>query len=76
VNRPCWSTAATCGTSPGQPLEVEAQNEHLQRCRASAGRGFVWRCGAETIEAFVHARFVTTVLGLSAFLAGFVWLVL
>jgi hypothetical protein len=76
MNRPCWSTAATGSSHAGGPLEVAAQYEHLQRCQNQSGRSFAWRCGTETVRAFVQARFVTTVLGLLVFLAGAAWLVL
>jgi hypothetical protein len=55
---------------------VAAQREHLQRCQNRAGAGFAWLCGAEAVRAFVRARFVTTVLGIAAILAGAAWLVL
>jgi hypothetical protein len=76
MNRPCWSTAATSSSHDGGPLELAAQYEHLQRCQNRSGSGFAWHCGAETIRAFVKARFVTTALGLVVFLAGTAWLVL
>jgi hypothetical protein len=71
---PCWSTAALGGGGAGQPLELVALHEHLQGCRHAAGRGFALRCGAEAVQAFVLARFVSSALALLALLAGAAWL--
>jgi hypothetical protein len=60
-----------CGPLPG---DLEALGEHLQRCRAGTGRGFVWRCGAESVSGFVAARSITSLLGLTVLLVVAIWL--
>jgi hypothetical protein len=71
---PCWSTAAVGGECGPQPRDLEALGEHLQRCRAGTGRGFAWRCGAESVGGFVAARSITSLLLLTVLLAVAVWL--
>ncbi len=60
-----WSTAALGAHAGLSPLELSALVEHLQLCRASAGRLFALRCMFETLEGFVAARFVTTLVTLA-----------
>jgi hypothetical protein len=73
---PCWSTAALGGGGAILPLDLEALGEHLLRCRASTGRGFALRCGAERLNGFVATRFITTLLLVLTLLGGTAWLVL
>lgn len=72
---PRWSTAAVGGECGPLPCDLEALGEHLQRCRAGMGRGFAWRCSAESVSGFVAARSITSLLVLSVLLAIAVWLV-
>jgi hypothetical protein len=76
MNGPCWTTAALGRGDVAEALELDAQGEHLQRCRGAAGRGFALRCGAETVQGFVAARFISSVLVLLAGLAVGAWLLL
>lgn len=71
---PCWSTAALGGGGALRPPDLEALGEHLQRCRAGTGRGFALRCGAERLNGFVAARFITSLLLVLALLGGAAWL--
>jgi hypothetical protein len=74
MNGPCWSTAALGRGDADAALQLDAQGEHLMRCRGAAGRGFALRCSAETVQGFVAARFISTVLLLLSLLAGAAWL--
>lgn len=69
-----WSTAAVGGECGPLPCDLEALGEHLQRCRAGMGRGFAWRCGAESVGGFVAARSITSLLVLCVLLAAAAWL--
>ncbi|MCX7249900.1 MAG: hypothetical protein NTX37_00080 [Burkholderiales bacterium] len=60
-----WSTAAL-GAHAGLPSpELSALVEHLQLCRGAAGRLFALRCMLETLNGFVAAHFVTTLVTLA-----------
>ena len=60
-----WSTAALGAHAGLSSPELPALVEHLQLCRGSAGRLFVLRCLLETLNGFVAARFVTTLVTLA-----------
>ncbi len=60
-----WSTAAFGGHAGLSPLELSALVEHLQRCRGASDPLFAWRCLLETVNGFVAARFVTTLVTLA-----------
>ncbi len=62
---PSWSTASFGDTVDTSPMELSALGEHLHLCRSLSGRLFVLRCGAEAVQGFVAARFVTTVVVLT-----------
>ena len=72
---PCWSTASFGDTADTKPMELSALGEHLDLCRSLSGRLFVLRCGAEAVQGFVAARFVTTlvVLALLIGLGSLAW---
>ncbi len=63
--RPNWSTASFGDAVDTSPMELSALGEHLHLCRSLSGRLFVLRCGAEAVQGFVAARFVTTVVVLT-----------
>lgn len=72
---PRWSTATFGREVCTSPMELSALNEHLRQCNAQRGVVFRMRCAAETLNAFIGARFMTTlsllalpILLLSAFL--------
>jgi hypothetical protein len=65
VPGPNWSTASFGDTVDTSPMELSALGEHLHLCRSLSGRLFVLRCGAEAVQSFVAARFVTTVVVLT-----------
>ena len=60
-----WSTAALGAHAGLSSLELSALIEHLQLCRSSSGRLFALRCMFETLNGFVAARFVTTLVTLA-----------
>jgi hypothetical protein len=62
---PNWSTASFGDAVDTSPMELSALGEHLHLCRSLSGRLFVLRCGAEAVQGFVAARFVTTVVVLT-----------
>jgi hypothetical protein len=63
VASPLWSTASFGQTADTSPMELSALGEHLNLCQGSRGRLFALRCVGETMNAFLAARFVTTVVG-------------
>lgn len=72
---PCWSTAAV-GSGAILTPDTESLGEHLQHCRAGAGRDFALRCGAERLNGFVAARCISTLLLAAAVAGGGAWLLL
>jgi len=60
-----WSTAALGAQAGFSSLELSALVEHLQLCRGASGRLFALRCMLETLNGFVAARFVTTLVMLA-----------
>jgi hypothetical protein len=72
---PLWSTASFGQTADTSPMELSALGAHLNLCQGARGRWFTLRCVAETLNAFLAARFVTTVV-VMALLMGVASLVL
>ena len=70
-----WSTASFGDTADTSPMELSALGEHLDLCKGSRGRLFALQCAAETLNGFVAARFVTTLV-MVALLIGVASLVL
>jgi hypothetical protein len=62
VVSPVWSTASFGRAADTLPMELSALGEHLNLCQGSRGRLFVLRSIAETMNTFLAARFVTTVV--------------
>jgi hypothetical protein len=60
-----WSTAALGAHAGLSSPELSALVEHLQLCRGSAGRLFGLHCLLDTLNGFVAARFVTTLVTLA-----------
>jgi hypothetical protein len=60
ITNPLWSTASFGDSVDTTPMELSALGEHLDLCKQSRGRWFGLRCVAETANAFLAARFVTT----------------
>jgi hypothetical protein len=60
ITNPFWSTASFGDSVDTSPLELSALGEHLDLCKESRGRWFSLQCVAETANAFLAARFVTT----------------
>lgn len=73
---PSWSTASFGGTADTSPMELSVLGEHLDVCKGSHGRLFALRCIAETMNGFVAARFVTTLVVVVTLLIGVSFLVL
>ena len=71
----CWSTASFGEPADTSPMELAALGEHLDRCRGSNGRLFALQCVAETMNGFVTARFVTTlvVIALLISVCALIW---
>ena len=46
-------------------MELSALVDHLDRCQGSRGRWFELSCAAEATNAFLAARFVTTVVAVA-----------
>ena len=57
-----WATSSFGGTVDTSPMELSALGEHLDNCKGLHGRMFALRCAAETMNGFVSARFVTTLV--------------
>jgi hypothetical protein len=62
IASPFWSTASFGDTTETTPMELSALGEHLNLCRGSRGRWFTLRCAAESLNSFLAARFVTTLV--------------
>ena len=60
ITHPLWSTSSFGASVDTSPMELSALGEHLDLCKESRGRWFGLQCLAETANAFVAARFVTT----------------
>lgn len=60
-----WSTAALGAHAGLSSRELSALVEHLQLCRGSSGRLFALRCMLESLNGFVMARFITTLVMLA-----------
>lgn len=59
---PSWSTASFSDTADTLPGDLSALGEHLELCRGSRGRLFAFKCFAGSMNGFVAARFVTTLV--------------
>ena len=64
-----WTTSSYGGAADTSPMELSALGEHLGHCKGQQGRLFTLQCLAETMNGFVSARFVTTLV-LVALLIG------
>lgn len=60
ITNPFWSTASFGDNVDTTPMELSALGEHLDLCKESRGRWFSLQCVAERANAFLAARFVTT----------------
>lgn len=60
IASPFWSTASFGEGVDTSPMELSALGEHLDLCKLSRGRLFGLKCVAETLNAFVATRIVTT----------------
>ena len=57
-----WTTSSFGGAADTSPMELSALGEHLDHCKGSQGRLFALRCIAETMNGYVSARFITTLV--------------
>lgn len=73
---PRWSTASFGDVADTSPIELSALCEHLNQCKAPHGRLFALQCAAQSMEGFVAARFVTTLVVVVALLISVGFLVL
>lgn len=72
---PSWSTASFGDSTQPSPLELMDLGDHLGLCKRLNSRRAALRSGAQTMQRFVVAHFMTTLVGVT--LAGsVVWLVL
>lgn len=69
ITSPSWSTASFGDTADTSPMELSALGDHLDRCKGSRGRLFVLQSVAETLNSFVAARFVTTLVVVALLIA-------
>lgn len=68
VVTPSWSTASFGDTAGTSPMELSVLVEHLDLCRGSRGRLFALQCFAGTLNGFVAARFVSTLVVVALFI--------
>lgn len=57
-----WTTSSFGGTTDTSPMELSALGDHLDHCKGLQGRWFALRCAVETMNGFVSARIVTTLV--------------
>ena len=69
IANPYWTTSSFGGAVDTSPMELSALGEHLGHCKGAHGRFFALRCAAETLNGFVSARLVTTLV-VAALLIG------
>jgi hypothetical protein len=62
ITTSAWTTSSFGGTTDTSPMELSALGEHLGQCKGVQGRLFALRCAVETMNGFVSARFVTTLV--------------
>ena len=73
---PTWSTSSFGDRAQTLPMDLTALGEHMDACKGAQHRLFNLQCAGETLNRFVAARFVTTlviatcVLGAAAALAA------
>jgi hypothetical protein len=65
IANPSWSTASFGDGTDTTPMDLSALEEHLDLCQGSRGRWFTLQCIAETLNGFVAARFVTTLVAVA-----------
>ncbi len=70
-----WNTASFGGSAETSPMELVSLGDHLGVCKSPHGHLFALVCAAESLQDFMAARVVTTVL-VGALLIGVVALVL
>lgn len=57
-----WSTSSYGGTVDTSPVDLTALGDHLGLCKGSHGRLFALHCVAQSMQGFIAARFVTTLV--------------
>lgn len=62
---PRWSTASFGNIADTSPMEMSALGEHLNQCKGLHESIFALQCAVQSIESFVAARFVTSVVGVA-----------
>ena len=62
VANPSWTTSSFGGTADTSPMELSALGEHLDSCKGAHSRLFALQCFAESMNGFVSARLVTTLV--------------
>jgi hypothetical protein len=65
---PFWSTASFGETADTSPMELSELGQHLDSCKGSNGRLLALQCVAETLNGFIAARFVTTLVVVTFFI--------
>ena len=70
IATPFWSTASFGDPADTSPMDLSALEDHLGACKGSQGRWFELQCIVETMNGFVAARLVTTLVVVSALLIG------
>lgn len=69
IDAPQWSTSSFHPDMPDSPQELASLGEHLDHCKGNHGRLFTLQCVAETLDRFLSARLVTTLVA-AALLMG------
>ena len=69
IDAPNWSTSSFSNAADTSPMELSALGEHLGHCKGAHGRLFTFQCVAETLNGFLSARLVTTLVA-AALLIG------
>ncbi|HET9977256.1 MAG TPA: hypothetical protein VFQ20_07465 [Burkholderiaceae bacterium] len=69
IDAPRWSTSSFDPDAPDSTQELTSLGEHLDHCKGSHGRLFTLQCVAETLDRFLSARLVTTLV-VAALLMG------
>jgi hypothetical protein len=69
IDAPRWSTSSFSPDTPTSPQELSLLGEHLDHCKRPHGGWFTLQCVAETLDRFLSARLVTTLVA-AALLMG------
>jgi hypothetical protein len=66
---PSWSTSTFSNSADSSPMELSVLGEHLAHCLGAHGRLLNLQCVADSLNGFLSARLVTTLV-VAALLIG------